>query len=490
MKNSKQAYTLGAFAYIVGTVVLLAIFLLMIAINAGSAASQHIRENVNGIVLICISFGIVSGIMYCYFYFENKKYILCPGKITEVFLLLSVSLLASFLIGKYVNAAARPVAFLALMAVTLLGRREAIFLNIIFALQMFILDNFSDVTGLNSLESSESYNFLVLTFCTGMIGIFITPRIKTRIGSVILAFVLLIPIEVINALLGTVDAEEFEKILNLLLFGALSSFFSVLLYMFMLPVFEVMFSELTIFRLRELASEQAKLIKRLKKSAPGTYHHSMTVAQIAEACAQAIGEDSELARAAAYYHDVGKLKNPEMFTENQTDYNMHNELTPELSVDIIRSHTRDGASLIRKAHLPEFFADIAIQHHGTMPIKYFYAKALKMSDGELNIENYSYAGPTPTSKIAAIIMIADASEAAARSLTNRSPEKVEELVRNIIEERLDLEQFDNCNITMSELTTIKLTIVSQLTGVYHSRVAYPKLKISKRNHEGYEYILR
>ena len=121
MKNSKQAYTLGAFAYIVGTVVLLAIFLLMIAINAGSAASQHIRENVNGIVLICISFGIVSGIMYCYFYFENKKYILCPGKITEVFLLLSVSLLASFLIGKYVNAAARPVAFLALMAVTLLG---------------------------------------------------------------------------------------------------------------------------------------------------------------------------------------------------------------------------------------------------------------------------------------------------------------------------------------------------------------------------------
>ena len=172
-----------------------------------------------------------------------------------------------------------------------------------------------------------------------------------------------------------------------------------------------------------------------------------------------------------------------MFTENQTDYNVHNELTPELSVDIIRSHTRDGANLIRKAHLPEFFAEIAIQHHGTLPIKYFYAKALKMSDGELNIENYSYAGPTPTSKIAAIIMIADASEAAARSLTNRSPEKVEELVRNIIEERLDLEQFDHCNITMSELTTIKLTVVSQLTGVYHSRVAYPKLKISKKKYE-------
>ena len=483
MKNDKKAYTLGAFAYILGTAVLFAIFLLMIAINNGAGTTEYIKNNTNGIVLICISLFIVSGITYCYFYFENKKYILRAGKIAEVFLLQAVTMLASFLIGKYVNPSARPMVFLPLMAVTLLGRREAIFLNIVSALQMFILDNFSDVTGLFSASgASISYNLLIVAFCTGMIGIFVMPKIKTRIGSVLIAFVLLIPIEVITVLLGTVDAEQFEKLLNLLLYGALSSFFSVLLYMFLLPVFEAVFSELTIFRLRELASEQAKLIKRLKNNAPGTYHHSMTVAQIAEACAQAIGEDSELARAAAYYHDVGKLKNPEMFTENQTDYNVHNELTPELSVDIIRSHTRDGASLIRKAHLPEFFADIAVQHHGTMPIKYFYAKALKMSDGELNIENYSYAGPTPATKIAAIIMIADASEAAARSLTSRTPEKVEELVRNIIEERLDLEQFDHCDITMSELTTIKLTVVSQLTGVYHSRVAYPKLKISKKHH--------
>lgn len=483
MKNDKKAYTLGAFAYILGTAVLFAIFLLMIAINNGAGTTEYIKNNTNGIVLICISLFIVSGITYCYFYFENKKYILRAGKIAEVFLLQAVAMLASFLIGKYVNPSARPMVFLPLMAVTLLGRREAIFLNIVSALQMFILDNFSDVTGLFSASgASISYNLLIVAFCTGMIGIFVMPKIKTRIGSVLIAFVLLIPIEVITVLLGTVDAEQFERMLNMLLYGALSSFFSVLLYMFLLPVFEAVFSELTIFRLRELASEQAKLIKRLKNNAPGTYHHSMTVAQIAEACAQAIGEDSELARAAAYYHDVGKLKNPEMFTENQTDYNVHNELTPELSVDIIRSHTRDGASLIRKAHLPEFFADIAIQHHGTMPIKYFYAKALKMSDGELNIENYSYAGPTPATKIAAIIMIADASEAAARSLTSRTPEKVEELVRNIIEERLDLEQFDHCDITMSELTTIKLTVVSQLTGVYHSRVAYPKLKISKKHH--------
>ena len=133
-----------------------------------------------------------------------------------------------------------------------------------------------------------------------------------------------------------------------------------------------------------------------------------------------------------------------------------------------------------RLHISEFFADVAVQHHGTMPIKYFYYKALKMSDGELNIENYSYSGPVPESKIAALIMIADSSEAATRTLPDRSPEKVEAFVRTLIEERLDLGQFENCNITMRELTIVKSTIVNQLTGVYHSRVAYPKLTVSKK----------
>ena len=173
------------------------------------------------------------------------------------------------------------------------------------------------------------------------------------------------------------------------------------------------------------------MIKRLKAEAPGTYNHSVVVSQLAEACAVEIGEDGELARAAAYYHDVGKLVKPEMFTENQSDYNIHNELSPELSADIIRSHTRDGAKLIKKQHLPDFLADVAVQHHGTLPIKYFYAKALKMSDGEISMANYSYVGPVPQSRIAAIIMIGDAAEAAARSLPNRTPASIEALVGSL-----------------------------------------------------------
>ena len=305
-------------------------------------------------------------------------------------------------------------------------------------------------------------------------------KVKSRLSCVVLGLILIVPTELILSVLEIPTAESMKGVLELLGCGLLNCIFSIVIFMAVLPLFEFAFAELTVFRLRELTSDDAKLIKKLKNEAPGTYHHSVIVAQIVEACAKEIGEDAELARTAAYYHDVGKLKSPEMFAENQQEYNMHSELSPELSVDIIRSHTQDGAKLIKKSRLPDFFADVAVQHHGTMPIKYFYAKAYKMSDGGINIDNYSYSGPTPTSRIAAIIMIVDSSEAAVRALKDRSPENVEALVRSIIEERLDLEQFDNCDITMHDLTVICHTIVSQLTGVYHSRVSYPKIKVYKK----------
>ena len=310
--------------------------------------------------------------------------------------------------------------------------------------------------------------------------VFVSHKIKTRLQSILLVFILLIPIELIIGIMEILFTQEPEMPWILLGYGAMGALFSILLFMVLLPIFELVFANLTVFRLREITSPNAPLIKKLKEEAPGTYNHSVVVSQLAEACANAIGEDSELARAAAYYHDVGKLMNPEMFTENQSDYNVHNELSPELSADIIRSHTRDGAKLIKKQHLPEFLADVAIQHHGTLPIKYFYAKALKMTDGEISMANYSYAGPTPQTRIAAIIMIVDAAEAATRSLANRTPANIEALVGSLIEERINLEQFANCNITMRDMTVISHTIAQSLSGVYHSRISYPKIKIGKK----------
>ncbi|MDE7159096.1 MAG: HD domain-containing protein, partial [Clostridiales bacterium] len=179
------------------------------------------------------------------------------------------------------------------------------------------------------------------------------------------------------------------------------------------------------------------------------------------------------------YHDVGKLKQPECFTENQTDYNVHDELTPELSADIIRSHATDGYNFLMSAHLPEEIANVAIEHHGTLPIKYFYNKALKLAGEDLGTKDYSYLGPTPSTKIAAIVMIADASEAAVRSLSDRSAEYVERIVRGIIEERMDLDQFDECDITLKDLATIKETLVVALSGVHHHRVKYPSIRFNR-----------
>ena len=176
---------------------------------------------------------------------------------------------------------------------------------------------------------------------------------------------------------------------------------------------------------------------------------------------------------------MGKLKQPECFTENQTGYNVHDELTPELSADIIRSHAQDGYDLLIANHLPKEIADVAREHHGTLPIKYFYDKANRLSGGDANIRNYSYLGPKPTTKIAAIIMIADASEAAARAVKDRSPETVERIVRSIIEERMDLDQFSDCDITIRELTVIKQTLVDSLTGVHHHRVKYPAIRFNR-----------
>lgn len=474
-KSDKKYLIVSGLLYAVNLLVLYLLVFVILEFKESSHAIDFIANNVNQVIFFVASLAILTALTYAYFYFECKENLKNYKKTLESFMLLDLSVIFYFLFSLIFNDInARPFGYLAVMTATLLGRREAIFLNVIFCLVTFVID-----ISILSVVTWDACACMLITFCSGLLIIFFSHKIKSRIQSVLLVFLLLIPIELIVGVMEILLVSQTVESLILFGYGALGALFSVLLYMITLPVFEIVFSELTVFRLRELTGDDAKLIKKLKTEAPGTYNHSVVVAQLVEACASAIGENAELARAAAYYHDMGKLKNPEMFTENQADYNMHNELSPELSADIIRSHTRDGARLIKKNRLPEFFADVAVQHHGTLPIKYFYAKALKMSDGEVSVSNYSYAGPKPQSKIAAIIMIADAAEAATRSLSDRSSASVEKLVRSLIEERLDLEQFDDCDITMRELSIITRTIASSLSGVYHSRITYPKIKISK-----------
>ena len=426
-------------------------------------------------------------ITYLYYFFEDRDMLSSGKNITLIFSLLDLSFVASWAIGYYVDVFARPVAFVALMAFVLIGRRSGIFLNIISALLLFVVDTYAG----GITVSNVYYSSLIIAFSAGMFAIFFCNRARTRFQVVLVGMAIVIPVDLTIVLLDVASLVEgslsgLSALSNMVMnmgYGLLGGITSTILFLALLPLFEVIFNSLTVYRLRELTSSDAKVLKMLKEGAPGTYNHSMVVAQLAEACAAAIGEDMDFARAAALYHDVGKLHNPEHFTENQGEYNLHDELTPELSADIIRSHTSEGYRLIKANHLPDFLADVAVQHHGTLPIRYFYAKALKMTDGELNIEDFSYTGPKPQSKIAAIIMIADASEAAVRAVNARKPEEVEKAIRSIIEERMDLEQFSECDITMVELTKIRQALVSTLSGVYHHRVKYPTIKY-KRSEDG------
>ncbi len=422
-------------------------------------------------------------IMYLYFFFENREMLLNGKKIAMLFAVLDAYLVMACLIGYKINIYARPVAFVALMIFILMGRKEAIFMNVLSGLLVFVIDAFAMSEA--EVPITECCSSLLMSFTAGMFAVFFASKARSRLHVVIIGLVIVLPIDLIIVLLevpalvsgDVVSAvSPFESILTEMGFGLFGGVMSAVIFLALLPVFEWAFNCLTSFRLRELTSSDSRILKKLKAEAPGTYNHSMMVAQLAEASAAAIGENVDFARAAALYHDVGKLHYPEHFTENQGEYNLHDELTPELSADIIRSHARDGYTLIRNNHLPQFLADVALEHHGTMPIRYFYAKALKMTDGELNIEDFSYAGPRPQSKIAAIVMICDASEAAVRAVNARTPEETERAIRAVIEERMDLEQFAECDITMADLTKIRLALVNCLSGVYHHRITYPNIK--------------
>ena len=400
-------------------------------------------------------------------------------RIALVFTILDFYLVLSCLIGYRIDIYARPVALVALLIFVLIGRRNAIFVNILCALLIFVIDTFA----VPEVSAKECYSSLIISFSAGMISIFFGSKAKTRFAVIGIGLFIVVPIDLIIFLLEISKLLEvagasanFGYILTRMGYGLFGGVMSTVIFLATLPLFENIFNCLTSFRLREITSSDAKILKKLKAEAPGTYNHSVMVAQLAEASAVAIGEDADYARAAALYHDVGKLHYPEHFTENQGDYNLHDELTPELSADIIRSHAKDGYTVIRNHHLPEFLADVAVEHHGTMPIRYFYAKALKLTDGELNIEDFSYMGPKPQSKLAAIIMICDAAEAAVRAVNARTPEEAEKAIRAVIEERMDLEQFAECDVTMADLTKIRQALVATLTGVYHHRIAYPNIK--------------
>ena len=236
----------------------------------------------------------------------------------------------------------------------------------------------------------------------------------------------------------------------------------------------------TSFQLLELGNPSQPLLRRLLLETPGTYHHSLMVGNLAERAADAIGADSLLTRIAAYYHDIGKLNNPFAYIENQAGVeNIHDELTPEQSVELLRAHVSAGIDLAYQYKLPKAIIAFIPQHHGTALMSYFYARAKELADdpSEVDPAKFRHAGPKPQSREAAILMLADGVEASVRSLTSQDEPSIRAMVERIIRERLEDGQFDDCDLTLRDLEKTREAFVAQLLGMYHRRVEYPQNKI-------------
>lgn len=264
--------------------------------------------------------------------------------------------------------------------------------------------------------------------------------------------------------------------------GILSGVFA----MGILPFLESTFNEVTVLKLLELSNPNSPLLKKLLMEAPGTYHHSILVANLAELAAEEVGANAVIARVGAYYHDVGKTERPYFFGENLMGMeNPHNKISPNLSASVIISHVKDGLELARKHNLPRVIQEIIAQHHGNTLVKYFYYTMKNNSDNleDIKEDDYRYPGPIPSSKEAGIVMLADSTEAAVRSIKEPNKEKVDEMINNIINDKLATGQLNNCELTLKDLDKIRKCFMSSLNGMYHERVEYPKEKKKEDNKE-------
>ena len=311
--------------------------------------------------------------------------------------------------------------------------------------------------------------------------------IKTGLNIGLAGVIIVLSIYVLEKCLIEVDNVLLVKNCSFILLNAI---FSAIIASGLLPLLESMFKIITPYGLAEYGDHDQKLLKRLQMDAPGTYHHSLMVSNLCEAAAEAIGADPILARVGALYHDIGKLKRPLFFVENQSYFlieNPHNKFTPRISKMIITAHPKDGIEIAKEYGLPQVIQNFIIQHHGEGLASYFYNQAVQ-EEGAENVkeEQFRYPGPKPNTKETAILMIADAVESAVRSLKSPTTEEIENMINKIIVERLNDGQLSDSPLTLKDIKTIAATFLRILRGMQHNRIKYqenvanefPKDKIS------------
>lgn len=368
------------------------------------------------------------------------------------------------------NVYAAPVVFGSMLAVGLFSSAAGFTLVIPIAMLVSGL-----AAGNASFADTEMISLLLSGLISGSISVFFLKgrplRIRMLLSGLLAALLNALTVLAISVMTSNNEVKLWQNVAWSAGGGILSAALSVSIQ----PLFEAVFNISTPGKLLEISNPNQPLLRRLLLEAPGTYHHSIIVANLAEAAAEKIGADPLLARAGAYFHDIGKLKRPLFFKENQMGENPHDHTDPYASAAIVTSHTKDGQLLAQKYKLPREIQQIIIEHHGDTPVMYFYHKALQMANGNpVDINDFRYSGNPPTTKEAAIIMLADTIEAAVRSMPDPTPQQIERFIEKLVRGKLEDGQLSDSPLTLKNIDGICEAFSSVLNGVFHERIEYPQ----------------
>ena len=419
-----------------------------------------------GVALLTL-LGMLS--LCIYLLFESRSMLMSAKQMLLLCLILLLQV-GWALLMRLANGYLIPVSLGLLLVALLMDASLAVFVNVILSL----------LTALYASTVNGMFSIALMSILCGPVIVLLFSKKSQRTTTLLAGAIIAVVNFLVTISFGLFTSAEMDSVLVNALWAAAGGAASAILCIAFQPLLEWLFNLATSSKLIELSNPNQPLLRRLLLEASGTYHHSIIVANLAEAGCTAIGANGLLARVGAYYHDIGKLKRPMYFKENQMGDNPHDRTDPRVSTAILTAHTRDGAQMAQKARIPEPVVDIIRQHHGDTPVMYFYDKAKKLYGDQVDISAFRYEGPRPQSREAAVVMLADTIEAATRALPNPDPEKIDALIRKLVRGKLNDGQLDNSSLTFNDLDKICSAFSTVLTGVFHERIEYPDVSIPPR----------
>jgi putative nucleotidyltransferase with HDIG domain len=356
-----------------------------------------------------------------------------------------------------------PTSAMAMLVAILVSTPAGVFFSLAASLALLLL------TGMN-------VQAFLFAFLSGIAATAVVLEAEKRIDLVRAGLLLSLADALVLATLGLLGNYHSRMLLPLLGWGIANGFLCGILTLGFLPILELLLNAPTRFKLMELSDLNSPIFKRMLSQAPGTYTHSISVANLAETACEAIGANALLARVSAYYHDIGKVDQADYFVENQKAHNKHDELKPSLSAAVIKSHVRIGIEKARELNLPQAIIDIIAQHHGRGLITYFYHRAVNEGKSpRISRDDYSYPGVRPKNREAAVLMLADMVEAASRTLKRPTEARLEAFVHELITKKINSGELGDSSLTLRDLELIRKSFVHILEGYFHTRIEYPRL---------------